>query len=284
MVEVVESLPVVFTTARFSRAHGETGSGGVLLTSVVDSGRVVKGAGDRWLRLPDPHSGRGLPHPLNTKPVLRVSYFDRLQALWGDQPRRLSHTSALAMAPSPVKTGMVVDAAGPPVDSDTAKRLGVMACPEPHDTMLIAARRLHGQTWVSTPARALLECLQDRNTTLYPDEAAARTLFYEAAPPATEAVAVAEQLGWRDPLRRLASIATAMRDHSADFARFCPQGLLPESQSQYLDVGPCGHTTEWIWLTGNCSQLPGYEPAYKDDKHGVLWGQHPHVLLEDLLR
>ena len=65
-----------------------------------------------------------------------LPYQERLEPLYGAVPHRISHFSALAMAPVAVKVGLALDVSGPPVDRSTAAKLAVIPREESHDTCL----------------------------------------------------------------------------------------------------------------------------------------------------
>lgn len=214
----------------------------------------------------------------------------RLRPLWGDLPHRISHETALAMAPAPIKTGLWLDVSGPAVPSGQAEELKVRAHEEPDgDTLEVGARHLHGQTWMSGPARALLECLKAEDAVYGGDFAAARVLFWESVGSPEEVIGLAEVLGWQNPLRLLASLATRMNNCRVFWP--APNGLLPAGQRAYLGVAPAPRDSEWICFPpshhdwAHPPTRPPYPqpPVFADEQYRVLWWVHPHQFLEDLL-
>ena len=185
------------------------------------------------------------------------------------------------MAPAPVKTGLV-DVSGPAVCPETARRLWVHPYEESTETLLVGATQLHGSTWVSSPERALLECLRSSDNVCDGDTAAAVVLYTGRAGSPSRVVELAEQLGWDRPLRRLASLATRMNNCRGVFTPV-PEGFLPASQRPLLDVPPARAGAEWISLMPYRHDWVRGDPAFRDDQYRVLWWDHPHDFLEDLL-
>ena len=206
----------------------------------------------------------------------------RLWPLWDSAPHRISHTTAMAMAPAAIKTGSFLDVSGPAVCPDTARRLLVRPYEESTDTLLLGARQLHGTTWVSSPERALLECLRGSDNVCDGDADAAVVLYTDRAGSPSRVAELAERLGWDRPLRRLASLAKRMNNCRGVF-KPVPEGFLPSSQRLLLDTPPAPADAEWIWLMPYRHEWAKGDPAFHDDEYRVLWWDHPHDFLEDLL-
>ena len=233
-------------------------------------------------------SSGGTVHPspetlvLRHDPAFSVPFEDRLGPLWGPIPHRISHKTAMALAPAPIKAGFLLHVCGPAVPSEAAGRLKVRAYEESEDTLLVGARLKQGATWISEPGRALLECLKDEDNVVDGDYAAALVLHASSGGPPLRVLELAERLGWGKPLRRLASIATLMDNCRGVFG---PRdiGLLPESQQPLLSVTPPPRDAEWISLLPY--RIPGLSgvPEFIDDKYRVLWWEHPHDFMEHLL-
>ena len=199
-------------------------------------------------------------------------------------PRRISHFTALALAPAAVKVGGALDVSGPPVDYPTAARLAVIPREESRDTLFIGASPWDGATWVSQPERAVLECLQSDDHVPGGEAVAAEVLHRDGIVAPGTVVSLAHQLGWDAPLRRLASLAASM-DNCRGLFRHMPDGFLPDSQRQLLDVPPAPTDADWICLKPSRQHPePAGDGAYRDEKHRVVWcWQRPQELLEDLL-
>lgn len=208
---------------------------------------------------------------------------ERIKALWDERPHRISHLTALALAPAPVKTGFL-DVSGPPVSPTAAKRYEVRAYAESEDTLLDAARHRSGSTWISTPARALLECLKAEDDVSGGHHAAARVLQRADAVDPSAARATADRFGWHEPLRRLASIAARMADCRGVFGSE-NIGLLPDRQRLLLAVPSASADHEWICILPYTHPCAIEDGEFQDSKYRVVWcWEHPHVLLDQLFR
>ena len=217
-------------------------------------------------------------------PAFLVSYQDRLRSLYGSVPHRISHLTAMEMAPAAIKAGMVVHVSGPPVDGAVAASLQVRSHEESEATLTIGAVSWEGPTWISQPERALLECLKSEDHVPDGEVAAARVLHTGRVVSAETVMGLAGRLGWDQPLRRLASIAARM-DNCRGVFPYMPDGFLASSQRELLDVSPAGSNSEWICVISGRHPEPGGQPAFRDEKYRVVWcWEHPHELLEDLLR
>ena len=206
----------------------------------------------------------------------------RLWPLWGSAPHRLSHTTAMAMAPAAIKTGLFLDVSGPAVCPETASHLRVRPYEEAPDTLLLGARQLHEATWVSSPERTLLECLRSAGEVSDGDAAAAQVLYTGRAVSPRRVLELADQLGWERPLRRLASLARRMNNCRGVFTP-APEGFLPASQQLLLDAPPAPDDSEWICLMPYRHEWVSGDPAFRDEEYRVVWWDHPHEFLEDLL-
>ena len=206
----------------------------------------------------------------------------RLWPLWGSAPHRISHTTAMAMAPAAVKTGGFLDVSGMAVCPETASHLLVRPYEESTDTLLLGARQLHGPTWVSSPERALLECLRSVDNVSDGDSAAAQVLYTGHTVSPRRVVELAERLGWERPLRRLASLARRMNNCRGVF-KPAPEGFLPASQQLLLNISPAPADAGWICLMPYRHEWVRGDPSFRDEEYRVVWWDHPHEFLEDLL-
>ena len=80
---------------------------------------------------------------------------------------------------------------GPAVPQEAAERLKVVAYEESEDTLFIGARHRNGATWVSEPARALLECLKCEDNVPNGDQDAALVVERSSAGPAQVVIELA---------------------------------------------------------------------------------------------
>ena len=204
----------------------------------------------------------------------------RLDALWANQRRRISHATALSRV-VPLKAGVVVDASGPAVSEEAARRLGVNAYPESGLTMTTRARRVWRNTWLSLPDRALLECLSDGCGCNDAVRMAAGVMCDGLGPRPEHVRDTAGTLGFDDALRRLASIAAVLAA-SKDPRPSRGGSLLAASQSAYLDISVTDGAADWI------SVRPGNHVAagsvtFRDTRQRVLWDDDIPRFTEDLL-
>ena len=209
-----------------------------------------------------------------------------VKAVWGESPHRISHLTAMAMAPVAVNRGHIVDASGPPVPAELAERHGVRVYVESDETLLVGALHRIGSTWISSATRGLLECLKARDEMFRGHYLAARTLqrgywVADAIAPA-EVTELAARLGWGRPLRRLASIAAWM-NHCRWVIGPEPTCVLPASQRPLLDVPAADPDSDWICIS------PGSHPCgpdaveFADTKYRVRWcWEPPHVFIQQL--
>lgn len=190
----------------------------------------------------------------------------------------------MELAPVAIETGVVVHASGPPVDDAVAEGLRVRSHEESDGTLTVGAVPWERTTWISQPERALLECLKAEDHVPDGEVAAARVLYGGRVVSPGVVVTLAERLGWDQPLRRLASIATRMNNCRGVF-RYMPDGFLPDSQRDLLEVPAVSPDTEWICVISSRHPEPDGQPAFRDEKYRVVWcWEHPYEFLEDLLR
>ena len=198
----------------------------------------------------------------------------RLDALWGAAPHRISHDSAMRMAPAALRFSQLLYVSGPAVSREHADRAKVVPYEESEATLFVAARHRNGATWVSEPPRALLECLKCEDNVPDGDQSAALAVYDSAAGPAQTVIELAHRLGWDKPLRRLASIAARINNH---------EWLeLPRDQRPLLDVAAAPSTAEWIALMPYRHDWATGEPL-RDHKYRILWWEHPNTFLDHLI-
>ena len=195
-----------------------------------------------------------------------------MQAAYGDAPRRVSGLSALGMAGVPVvcrpevcvEDGVAIDTSG----------FGFRSWSEGAGTLLAQASRITDHTWVSTPARAVLECAQYPYRSHRWEEHIARMITnrFDVCSP-DEVAAVADELGWRAGLRRLSSLAEGLItcaagweigfDVDPDWARLCQTA---------------GRGDQWIHLAPlyRTHNPPG--DAHRDVARRVRWQATPEAV------
>ena len=204
-----------------------------------------------------------------------MAYEDRLDPLWGSTPHRISHRSAMRMAPAPLRLSQLLDVSGPAVPRESAERLKGVVYEESEDTLFVGAQHRNGATWVSEPARALLECLKCEDNVPNGDQSAALVIERSSAGPAQVVIELADRLGWDKPLRRLASIAARID--------YCDWLQLPVDQRPLLDVPAASDGAPWIALMPYSHDWAIGEPPFTDDKYRVSWWTDPKEFLEYLV-
>lgn len=226
-----------------------------------------------WALSP-PGSSTSAPVPLEFPAADTYEGQSRLDALWGTAPHRISHDSALRMAPAALRFSQLLYVSGPAVSGEAADRFKVVPYEESEETLFVAARHRNGATWVSEPPRALLECLKCEDNVLRGDQSAALVVHRSYAGPAPAVIELAGRMGWDKPLRRLASIAARIDNH---------EWLeLPRDQRALLDVAAAPSTAEWIALMPYRHDWVTWEPL-RDHKYRVLWWEHPDSFLDYLI-
>lgn len=243
---------------------------------------VFRGVGVDWKEQP-----RTTPSPGRFQQILDPAFFvpyqDRLRPLYGSAPHRISHVTAMEMAPTAIKAGFVLNVSGPPVDPEEARRFRVQAYEESGDTLLVGANPWEGTTWISQPERALLECLKSDERVPIGEAIAAEVLHSSQVVSPETVVSLSQRLEWDHPLRRLASIAARM-DNCRGVFRQMPDGFLADDQRALLDVPPAHPDAPWICVMPSPHPEPASDVVFRDEKYRVVWcWLHPHELLEDLL-
>ena len=195
-----------------------------------------------------------------------------LDAAYGCAVRRISGLSALAMAGAALICRPEVTVAGG-VAFDTAA-FGFVSYRENPESLLVEAVQLTERTWVSTPARAVLECAQWPHRAHRWEEYLGRMLVYrfEVCPPAAVADA-AGALGWRAGLRRLSSLAQGLTEsptgHTAGF----------DIDWRWAELNVAAvRGDDWIHLTPlhRAASPPGV--AHRDPARKVTWTAVPDAV------
>ncbi len=216
-------------------------------------------------------------------PACFLPYEDRLQPLFGSDPHRISHITAMAMTGEAIKSGFALHVSGPPVDAEDADALRVRPHEESEDTLFLFADTWDGATLKSRPERALLESLAPECRLPGAALMAARVLCGQVPVSSDNVTRVSEALGLNGSLRRLGSVAAAM-DDCRDVFRPAPDGFLPDWRRDFLDLAPASSDAEWVCLRAYPHDEPDTPPAFLDEKYRVTWClDHPHQILEDLL-
>ena len=134
-----------------------------------------------------------------------------MEAAYGGTPRRISGLTALGMAGVAVVAWPEVS-----VEADIAfdtGPFGFASWRETAGTLFVGALQLTERTWVSTPARSVLECAQYPHRSHRYEEHIGRmvTNRFDVCSPA-QVAQIADALGWRAGLRRLSSLAEGLSE------------------------------------------------------------------------
>ena len=243
---VLAGLPPVFTTRDYQRAAGvRPQSASRALGKLADNAHVDKIRRGTWRNqaVEWPSAAHWLIDPGPVSHLWSPAWEAELEAAYGDAPRRISGLTALGMAgvalicepEVTVQTGSAFDTGA----------FGFASRRETADSLLVGATQLTERTWVSTPARAVLECAQYPHRYHRYEEHLGRmiTSRFDVCSP-HEAGELAGALGWRAGLRRLSSLAEGLMDS-------------PVGQSLGFNVDPgwaelcrlAGRGDRWIHLT-----------------------------------
>ena len=277
---VLVGLPPVFVTRDYetaagirpssaSRALGEFTADG--LVSKIRRGTwrnhaVPQPAADAWLVEP------GVPVSHHWSPEWEAE----LDAVYGGVPRRISGLTAFAMAGMPmICRPEVAVAAGAAVDTDA---LGFASRRERPAAVLVGAVQLTQHTWVSTPARAVLECAQHPHRSHRYEEYFGRMIAnrFDVCSP-HDVAEMARALDWSAALRRLSSIAGGLIES-------------PVGRELGFDIDPrwaelsraAKRWDHWIHLTPLRRTNDVARRMAHDDARKVHWGTTPDGLAHQI--
>jgi len=274
-VEVLGSLAPVFSTRDFERAAGvRPSSASRALGELAAVGRVEKIRRGTWrnFSVSLPLAAELLVGAGPVSHHWTAQWEAELEAAYGCSVRRISGLSALGMAGLALICRPEVSVAGG-VAFDTDP-FGFVSRRENRESLLLGAVQLTERTWVSTPARAVLECAQWPHRAHRWEEYLGRMLAYrfEVCSPA-EVADVAGALGWRAGLRRISSLA---------------QGLAKSSTGHNL-----GFDIDHRWAELSCAAVRGDDwihlaplhragnpprAAYRDTARKVNWAAVPDAV------
>ena len=277
--EVLAGLPPVFTTRDYQRSAGvRASSASRALGELAESALVGKIRRGTWrnLAVEWPSAAHWLVDPGPVSHLWTPEWEAELEAVYGDAPRRISGLTALAMAGTAlicrpevtVQTGSALDTGA----------FGFASRRESAASLVVGAAQLAEHTWVSTPARAVLECAQYPHRYHRWEEYIGRMIAnrFDVCSPG-EAGEVAGALGWRAGLRRLSSLA---------------EGLIqsPVAHSLGLDADPAwaelcrraGRGDRWTHLTPLRRTNNRHRIAEQDTARKVNWGTTNDGLAENI--
>jgi len=278
--DVLVELPSVFVTGDYEAAAGvRPSSASRALGEFAAEGFVSKIRRGTWrnLTVPQPTADQWL-----VDPAVAVSHHwspeweAELEAVYGGVPRRVSGLTAFAMAGMPIVCRREVTvAAKAAVDTDA---LGFVSRRERPAAVLTGATRLTEHTWVSTPARAVLECAQHPHRYHRYEEHFGRMIANRFDLCATSDVAeLARALGWNAALRRLSSIAEGLTGTAAG------RELGFDIDPRWAGLNRAARRWDhWIHLTPVRRADDIARRMTRDDARKVHWGTTPDGLAHQI--
>lgn len=216
---------------------------------------------------------------------------ERLQAVYGDEPRRI--VGALVLCDAGVSVSdycashvSVAAATAPDVDLAAAHRVSPLV--EPTDVLLSWAERppplrshLGEHTWTSTLERALLEAVDADALSTVQLEVAAQALHLGLAGRADRVLACARDLGADRALRKLRSLATAMRRRRCDAAALVADGLLSPCYSSLAEPPEGLATDDWVIIDDPLQDVS--RASALDHVNRVAWIDYPEHTIDEVL-
>ena len=184
-----------------------------------------------------------------------------LEAAYGGAVRRISGLTALGMAGAALICRPEVSVAGE-IAFDTGA-FGFASWRESRESLLAGAVQLTEHTWVSMPARAVLECAQWPHRSHRWEEYVGRMLAYrfEVCSPG-EVADAAGALGWRAGLRRISSLAQGLAEdpagHTLGFdvdCRWAELGSAAVRGEDWIHLAPLRRSVVSHQASATCSRL-----------------------------
>lgn len=274
-------MPFVFKTHEFRAAAGiEPSSASRALRSAAAEGAISRVGRGLWQRIDSspPAAECSGPHPF--PPAWMNASECLLDAAFGTAPRRMSHLMALEASGVPLVVGPQLSF--PHECARTTVPLGITVFREQRDRISQFATRLTERTWMSSPTRAAIETAQHDVAAPLWDERIAWVFAEDggALLDAEEALGISDSLQMRAGLRRVSSIAAAMRRLASDGAI---SGLhrVPEV---WADIIAAQRGDTWIRLRRSVPSPPEpSEAAWVDRERKVMWDRHPSTLAASLM-
>lgn len=254
------------TTSGYAAAKGITlNSASRALKRLAEQGMAVKTAKARWVLLEAPRE--------NASAAALLHRSERLDGFYGETPRRVSHKTALSMSGIPLLSGL--DAASPMRASPSyASKFGITHRREHASTLKIAAVAIDSRTWLSEPARALLEYAQAAPDIDTDEVLQTCAVYWEAEHAAEDIVALGSKMRWRSGTRRLASVVANLAKH----------GQAEPVMEDFLSlVPPLNSGDRWVDLVPRLRKIGYEETAWADAEHRIRWHNHPEEVLEHLM-
>lgn len=274
-------MPFVFRTHEFGACAGiRPSSASRALRDAAAAGVVSKVGRGLWQRLDSaaPAAECEAPHPF--PPAWMDANECLLDAAFGYGPRRMSHMMALEAAGVPLVVGPQMSF--PQEHAATTLPLGITVFREPADRVCAFATRLTVRTWMSSPTRAAVETAQHDVAAPLWDERIAWAFAEDggAILDVEEAAEIADALQMRAGLRRLSSIAHALRGPAGDDHYGALEGVL----EAWADVGAARRGDAWIRLRRSArAPLGPSDAVWADAERKVMWDCHPEALVASLM-
>jgi hypothetical protein len=274
-VEILGGLGPVFLTREFERAAGvRPSSASRALGELAAGGRVEKVRRGTWRNwcvewpsAPDLLVGSG-PVSHHWTPEWEAE----LEAAYGGMIRRISGLTALGMAGAALICWPEVTVeASVAFDTDP---FGFASWRERRESLLVGAVQLTEYTWVSTPARAVLECAHWPHRSHRWEEYVGRMVAYrfEVCAPG-EVADAADALGWRAGLRRISSLSQGLAESPAG------QSLGFDVDPRWAELGGAADRgDDWIHLAPLRRTGSPPRTAHRDAARKVSWAAVPDAL------
>ena len=277
---VLAEMPFVFTTSEYRmRAGIQPSSASRALRVAAAEGAVSNISRGLWHR----RDSKAPPAKCIAKHPYAPAWMDAnecfMDAVFGPLPRRISHMMALEAAGVPLVTGLQLSL--PHGHPKAVMPLGTTLFSEKRERITLHATRLTEHTWMSSPTRAAIETAHHDVAAALWDERIAWAFAEDngGALDVEEAAEISETLQMRAGLRRLSSIADALRRFTADD----PDYSTNTAFDKWAGLMSVRRGDAWIRLHRTMrGSLDPSEAEWVDTERRVLWGQHPEALVASL--
>lgn len=274
---MLADMPEVFSTASF-RASADLGSVSAAsrkLRQLEAAGEVYQCGRGRWVQTvvdtPSwwPSDNHGLDGTWS--PALERE----LQAVFGNYPRRLSYATAVEALGFPNQYPRIV--ASPAKVAQRAQTTGIWPLQQSAQHLTLYSKQLSEHTWISSPARALMEMTQHAKlfsfwTETVADAIASGEPMFEPGPEA-ELREIADRFRWRIALRRLASLGEALSNCSNTYKIGGPL----EPMWSNLVSRPAKND-RWVWFNPRLTR----KVVWEDPTRKLWWPYRPEGLIEEI--